>query len=247
MRRCGEWVGSRPGAAVTDGVDPAQCLAEYPGSQPDPPDQVVRAGSAVDPSLLGGGHLGADTDRETDTNPHAHARPPSPSSSSPPSQDPGSSGEAGAASATATPSWVWWLLGALLVAAAVAIPLWVHTRKGTRWRAELAESEGEIAWFVRVLIPELQQAGSPAEVRGGWGVGEPRVVAVEDRLTELAASAPDDGGRARAVELRDAVRTARERIRAAAASPQGTAVSGDLGSAASDLTRVWGPAASTGS
>jgi hypothetical protein len=141
---------------------------------------------------------------------------------------------------------VWWLAGALLVAAAVATPLWVRARKRRRWRADLAEAEQEVEWFLRVLIPELQQAGSPAVVRGGWGVGEARVAAVEDRLTGLAASAPDDAGRARAVELRDAVRQARERIRATAASSEGTDVSGALGAVAADLARVWGPAATQG-
>lgn len=137
-------------------------------------------------------------------------------------------------------------MGALLVAVAVAIPLWVRARKHHRWRADLAGAEREVEWFLRVLIPELQQAGSPAVVRGGWGVGEARVVAVEDRLTELAASAPDDAGRARAVELRDAVRQARERIRAATASLEGTDVSSHLGAVAADLARVWGPATTQG-
>lgn len=133
-----------------------------------------------------------------------------------------------------------------MVAAAVAIPLWVRARKRRRWRADLAEAEREVEWLLRVLIPELQQAGSAAAVRGGWGVGEARVAAVEDRLTELAASAPDDAGRARAVELRDAVRQTRERIRATATSSEGTDVSGDLAAVAVDLARVWGPATTEG-
>ena len=141
---------------------------------------------------------------------------------------------------------MWWLVGALLVAAAVGIPLWVRARKHRAWRTDLAEAEQEVEWFLRVLIPELQQAGSPAEVRGGWGVGEARVAAVEDRLTALAASAPEDAGRARAVELRDAVRQARERIRATAALPEGTDVSADLSAAAADLAGVWGPATTQG-
>jgi hypothetical protein len=141
---------------------------------------------------------------------------------------------------------VWWLVGALLVASVVAIPLWVRARKRRRWGAELADAEQEIGWFLRVLIPELQQAGSPAEVRGGWGVGEARVAAVEDRFTALTASALDDAGRARAVQLRDAVRQARERIRATAATSEGTDVSSDLGAVAAELARVWGPATTHG-
>ncbi len=111
-----------------------------------------------------------------------------------PSEEPASTGSTG------TPSWVWWLLGALVVAAAVAIPLLVRASKRRRWRAELAEAEGEVGWFARVLLPGLQVAASPAEVRGGWGVGQARVAAVEDRLTALAASAPDDAGQTRAVD-----------------------------------------------
>jgi hypothetical protein len=132
------------------------------------------------------------------------------------------------------PAWLWWLLGALLVAAAIGIPLLVRARRRRAWRAALAAAEQEVGWFVRELLPELQQAGSATEVRGGWGVGEARVVAVEDRLTELAASGPDDAGTARAVQLRDAVRESRERVRALAELGQAD-VSRDLAAVSADL------------
>ncbi len=142
------------------------------------------------------------------------------------------------------PTWVWWLLAALVVGAAVATPLLVRANRRRAWRADLAAAEQEVGWFARVLLPELQQAGSAAEVRGGWAVGEARVAAVEDRLTALAAAAPDDAGRARAVELRDAVRLSRERIgtisRSAAAE-----VSRELAAVSADLAATLEPPAPT--
>ena len=54
--------------------------------------------------------------------------------------------------------------------------------------ADLAAAEDEVAWFARVLIPELRQSGSAEQVAGGWAVGSSRVSAVEDRLTALEAS-----------------------------------------------------------
>jgi hypothetical protein len=52
-----------------------------------------------------------------------------------------------------------------------------------------------VAWFARVLVPELCQSGSLDQVEGGWTVGANRISAVEDRLTALEGSAPDDASR----------------------------------------------------
>jgi hypothetical protein len=104
---------------------------------------------------------------------------------------------------------VWWLLGALLLGVGVAVPLIVRGRRHAAWRAELADAEGEIAWFVRELLQGLRHARSREEVSGGWTVGQPRVVAAEDRLTVLESSAPDEVGRYRVRELLDASRHAR--------------------------------------
>ena len=107
------------------------------------------------------------------------------------------------------PPWVWWLLAALLLATAVAVPLIVRSRRHAAWRRDLAEAEGEIVWFARELLRDLRHAHSPEEVAGGWTVGQPRVIAAEDRLAVLEASAPDQAGRDRTRELLDASRQAR--------------------------------------
>lgn len=136
-------------------------------------------------------------------------------------------------------------MAALVVASAVAIPLLMAASRRRKWRADLATAEQDVGWFVQVLLPELRQAGSAAGVRGGWGVGEPRVAAVEDRLTELAASARDEAGRARAVALRDAVRRSRERIRALAESGA-VDVSHDLAAISAELSATLGQPTSRG-
>ena len=106
------------------------------------------------------------------------------------------------------PTWVWWVLAALLLGSAVAIPLVVRARRRSAWRQALAEQEGEVAWLARDLLPELRRGGSVEQVAGGWAVGRTRVSAAEDRLTVLESTAPDDIGRERARALRDAVRRA---------------------------------------
>jgi hypothetical protein len=73
-------------------------------------------------------------------------------------------------------------------------------------------AEQEVAWFARVLVPELGQSGSLDQVEGGWTVGANRIDAVEDRLTALEASAPDDLTRTETRTLRDAVRASRGRV-----------------------------------
>ena len=107
---------------------------------------------------------------------------------------------------------MWWLLAALVLGTAVAIPLVVRARRRNAWRRDLAEAAGELAWFARELLPGLRQAGSREQVAGGWTVGQTRVAAAEDRLTVLESTAPDDAGRQRARSLRDASRQARSRM-----------------------------------
>jgi hypothetical protein len=104
---------------------------------------------------------------------------------------------------------LWWLLAALAVGLAIGIPLLLRARRREAWRNDLVAAEGEVAWFARLLIPELRRAGSADQVAGGWGVASSRVGALEDRLVALEASAPDDADRARALALRDAVRASR--------------------------------------
>jgi hypothetical protein len=108
---------------------------------------------------------------------------------------------------------LWWLLGAIVLALAVGIPLLVRASHRRDWRADLAFAEDEVAWFARVLIPELRGQRSLAEAAGGWNIAETRVAAVEDRLTALEPTAPDEAAQLRAVDLRDAVRAARGQIR----------------------------------
>ena len=134
---------------------------------------------------------------------------PTPTESPTPSPSPTPSAEATSAEGGGTPAWLWWLLAALAVALAIGIPLLLQARRRQAWRNDLAALEGEVAWFARMLIPELRRAGSADQVAGGWRVASSRVGALEDRLIALETSAPGDAERARARTLRDAVRTSR--------------------------------------
>jgi hypothetical protein len=144
---------------------------------------------------------------------------------------------------TAGSSWLWWVLGAALVAGLASF-LILRSRRRAAWRDELAEAETEAGWFGRTLLPQLQQAESLDALAGGWRVGgSERVVAVEDRLTGLVASAPDEPGAARASEVRDAVRAARLGVEGLIVSGDATASARVLGSLATSLTAVLDPPA----
>jgi hypothetical protein len=107
-------------------------------------------------------------------------------------------------------SWVWWLIAFLVLLAAALIATWIQrSRQRRAWDADLTAAETEVSWLAGDLLPQLQQSGSPDEVAGGWQVAAGRVTAVEDRLTGLETSAPDESRAARARVLRDAVRDAR--------------------------------------
>ena len=165
---------------------------------------------------------------------------PSPSASASPSDAPQ---QADADTGVAT--WVWWVLVGVLLAAALAALLVPRARRRRAWRADLAAAEGEAAWFARELLPQLQQAGSADEVAGGWRVASGRVTAVEDQLTRLEPTAPDEAGRGRARELRDAVRVARSGVEGLVASRDPAAVAHELGALAIELAAAVEPAGRT--
>lgn len=144
---------------------------------------------------------------------------------------------------TAGSPFLWWVLVGVLVAALVAF-LVLRSRRRAAWGAELAEAESEVAWFARTLLPQLQQADSPDALAGGWRVGgADRVVAVEDRLTGLETSAPDEAMATRARDLRDAVREARLGVEGLIASRDGTESARVVSALASSLGAVLDPPA----
>ncbi len=97
-----------------------------------------------------------------------------------------------------------------------------------------------MAWFARVLIPELGQSGSLDLVEGGWTVGANRVAAVEDRLTVLEASAPNDSALAGTRALRDAVRASRGRMEGLLQSGDPQAILPTLNEIAAELEAALG-------
>ena len=148
---------------------------------------------------------------------------------------------AGEPADTSGVSWFWWALAGLLLAAAIATPLLVRAHRRQVWRTDFATAEQEVAWFARVLVPELGQSGSLDQVEGGWTVGANRIAAVEDRLTVLESSAPDDATRAETRTLRDAVRASRQRIEELLQSGDPTAISSTLNEVAAGLEAALGP------
>jgi hypothetical protein len=160
---------------------------------------------------------------------------PSPTASpSPSSSAAAESAEAGAV------SWFWWALAGLLLAAAVATPLFVRAHRRRVWRAAFATAEQDVAWFARVLLPQLGQSGSLDQVEGSWTVEANRIGAVEDRLTGLEASAPDDATRTSTRTLRDAVRASRGRVEELLQSGDPEAISPTLNEVAGQLEATLG-------
>ena len=155
-----------------------------------------------------------------------------------PSPTPSPPAPGSAADTSDATGWLWWLLAAVIVAVAVAVPLLLRARRRRAWREDLAAAEGEVGWFARVLVPELQRAESLDQAAGGWTVGSSQVSALEDRLTALEATAPDDAGRTRARTLRDAVRTARSRLHGLLTAGQVDTLQRDLDAVAAELERA---------
>ena len=110
--------------------------------------------------------------------------------------------------------------------------------------AELAHAtEGhgaEVEWFAGELIPQLRATGSVDQVAGGWQVARPRVASAEDQLTVLESSAgPEDAARAR--QLRDAVRSASEKMETLSGPGRHDEWALDLDDVAALLVAALGP------
>ncbi|TCN43984.1 hypothetical protein EV644_101881 [Kribbella orskensis] len=171
----------------------------------------------------------------TQSSERVETAPPTEAPTSAASPETSASVEPSAAESSGAPSWLWWLLAAVVLAVVVAVPLVVRARRRGAWRADLASAEDEMAWFARVLVAELRQMGSLAEAAGGWNVAASRVTAVEDRLTALEASAPDEAARTRTRALRDAVRSARGHMQELLESGSPDTMSRDLDAIAAEL------------
>jgi hypothetical protein len=81
----------------------------------------------------------------------------------------------------------------------------------------------------------LAQVGSIEELAGAWLVSADRVTSLEDRLTGLQSTAPDESRGAQARDLRDAVRVARLGVQNQVATGDPTSVAPELGSMAAQL------------
>ena len=137
--------------------------------------------------------------------------------------------------ADAVPAGVWWLLAALVAGLAIGVPLVLRSRRQKTWQADLAAAKGEAAWLTRELLPELRRSVSREQVAGGWAVSSARVRALEDRLTALEATSPDEPAGAQPRALRDAVRAARVRVEALVAPGSSLSTSSELAGVSNDL------------
>ena len=137
-------------------------------------------------------------------------------------------------STSSTPAWLWWLIGAIVLAVVIVSAFLIRrNNRKQAWADRLASSEADVAWFARELIPQLSQAPSVQQIAGGWRISSGRIVAAEDRWTSLESTATDEIDRGQARILRDAVRSARARLDA-------LAVVGDMGTAMSQLQAAAG-------
>jgi hypothetical protein len=181
-----------------------------PSRTPDSPET-----SAPGPSS------GPTSELSTDNAPTSNAPTSNPPTSSEPaveSSPPEKATGGGSGDEEDTQSWWWLLIPLLAVAGVVAWLILRRSRSREAWEARLASAESEVGWFARDLIPQLRGSGSAAGVSGGWAVAAPRVTSLDDDLSQLITTAPGDPQRARALTMRDAVRTARDRVAAVAGS-----------------------------
>ncbi len=196
-----------PSRTASPSESPTEAPSETPTEPSESPTKTPKPTKSATPTPAP-----TETVTVTDTPTPAESETPTPSATPTPtptptptetlSASPTPEPEAGDTSDddSGIPSWVWWLLAALAIAAAIAIPLLVRASRRKAWHTELAAAEAEAAWLARELVPELRRnAGSIERLAGAWSAGgAERATAAEDALTGLTASAPDDASLARA-------------------------------------------------
>jgi len=214
-----------PGPTESATTSPQPSPSKSPSKSPTKPPSSSPAPTTAPPSV---------TESAT-----AAPSPSSSASAAPPSQ-----GAAETSADDGTPSWVWWLLAAAVLAAVVLAAILVpRARRRRAWDSDLATAEEDAAWFARHLLPQLQQASSADELAGGWAVSEGRVTSLEDRLTSLETTAPDESRRNRAHELRDAVRRAHRGVEELVDTRASTSIARGLSSIATELEGALDPVA----
>ncbi len=135
----------------------------------------------------------------------------------------------------------WVALALLAVVATLATWLLVRAHRRRSWLTRLATTRAEVEWFAWELIPQLRRSGSVERVAGGWEVAVPRVAAAEDQLTILESSGRRQEDAASARQLRDAVRSAREKVETLSGPGTHDEWALDLDDAQALLVTVLGP------
>jgi len=176
-----------------------------------------------------------ETPSETPTPSPTDSATPTATAEASPTTPPEDADDGTAEDSDGVPAGVWWLLAALVAGLAIGLPLLLRSRRRKAWQSDFASAQDEAAWLTRVLLPELRRAVSREQVAGGWAVSSARVRALEDRLTALEVTSPDDPGGAQARALRDAVRAARLRVEALVAPGTSLSVSSELAGVSNDL------------
>ena len=229
-------------------VDPTRTASELPSrtaSLPSPTGLPTRSDSSAEPEPEPEPSDSAETSEPASQTPSetpSEAPTPSATAEASPTTPPEDTDEEAAEDADGVPAGVWWLLAALVAGLAIGVPLVLRSRRRQAWQSDFATSQAEATWLTRELLPELRRAGSREQVAGGWAVSSARVGALEDDLTALEATAPDDPDRARARALRDAVRAARVRVEALVVPGSIESTSGVLDGVINDLELALRPA-----
>jgi len=83
----------------------------------------------------------------------------------------------------------------LVVVGLVAAAVWLATRRRRRleaWDAPAADAEAGAHWLHDRVLPSVLAAGDPVQAAAAWSAVRPRFLELDEQLTGLARTAPDD-------------------------------------------------------
>jgi len=131
---------------------------------------------------------------------------------------------------------VWWVIAAAglgVALAVIAVAMRHHRRQA--WSQRFAEARNEVRWVSQTLVPSLALEPSTAQMMQNWQPASARVMAAEDKLARLEATAPDPRHAANVRALRDALVSSRVHVNELVASPDVAVARAGLGNIAAAL------------
>jgi hypothetical protein len=184
--------GSKPATATSPASGPANATPERTSTTSTPATTTT---TAITPETT--------TQTRTETRTETTTR----TAVALPTSAPASTTSSETESTSEIPWWAWLLLLLVVAALVVGIPLLAGRRRREveGWERPMADAEASAQWLHDRVLPTALAGTDPGPAAAAWSAVRPRFLELDEQLTGLVRTAPDDGCQAIAASLRAAL------------------------------------------